>query len=116
MEKTLEIPRITNTTLQYFVDSEYVDNVDINEVNKIRENVLEHIVATKDASILNRFYFVGHKDSNDKMGEEVKITMDSFGNLSDCPWEMTHVRRSMYHLMQIGRKYSELLDTFENKK
>ena len=115
MEKTLEIPKITNTTLQYFVDDKYIDNVDVNEVNKIRENVLEHIIATKDASILNRFYFVGHKDSNDKMGEEVKITMDSFGNLSDCPWEMSHVRRSMYHLMQIGHKNSELLYKLENK-
>ena len=62
MEKTLEIPRITNTTIKYFVDGEYVDNVNVDEVNKIRENVLEHIVATKDASILKRFYFVGHKE------------------------------------------------------
>ncbi len=114
MEKTLEIPKITNTTLQYFVDGEYIDNVDVNEVNKIRENVLNYIVETKDVSILNRFYFVGHKDSNDKMGEEVKITMDNFGNLSDCPWEMSHVRRSMYHLMQIGRKHCELLNNFNN--
>lgn len=105
MEKALEIPRIANTTIKYFVDGEYVDNVTIDEVNKIRENVVEHIVATQDASILTRFYFVGHKDSNDKMGEEVKITMDDFGNLSETPWEMNHVRRSMYHLMQIGRKY-----------
>jgi len=114
MEKILEIPKITNTTLQYFVDGEYVDNVDVNEMNKIRENVLLHIVETKDASILDRFYFVGHKDTNkDKMGEEVKITMDSFGNLSDIPWEMSHVRRSMMHLMEIGGKYSELLDSFK---
>jgi len=116
MEKVLEIPKITNTTLQYFVDGEYVDNVDVNEVNKIRENVLLHIVETKDDSILNRFYFIGHKDTNSgKMGEEIKITMDSFGNLSDLPWEMSHVRRSMMHLMEIGRKYSELLYSFENK-
>lgn len=115
MEKVLEIPKITNTTLRYFVDDEYIDNVDINEVNKIRENVLEYIVATKDASILNRFYFVGHEDSNDKMGEEIVIMMDSFGNLSDCPWEMSHVRRSMYRLMQIGRENSELLYSFEKK-
>ena len=89
MEKTLEIPRITNTTIKYFVDGEYIDNVNVDEVNKIRENVLEHIVATKDASILNRFYFVGHKDTNNgKMGEEIVITMDSFGNLSNLPWEL----------------------------
>jgi len=116
MEKIFEIPKITNTTLRYFVDDEYIDNVDINEVNKIRENILEHIVATKDTSILNRFYFIGHKDTNsDKMGEEIVITMDSFGNLSDCPWEMSHVRRSMMHLMEIGYKYSELLYSFEKK-
>lgn len=115
MEKTLEIPKITNTTLQYFVDGEYVDNVDVNEVNKIRENVLMHIVETKDASILDKFYFIGHKDSNSgKMGEEIKITMDSFGNLSDCPWEMSHVRRSMMHLMRIGWDHTELLNSFNN--
>ena len=114
MEKVFEIPKITNTTIRYFVDDEYVDNVDINEVNKIRENVLEHIVATKDDSILSRFYFVGHKDSNSgNMGEEIKITMDNFGNLSDCPWEMSHVRRSMHHLMEIGYENGELLYSFE---
>ncbi len=115
MEKILEIPKITNTTLQYFVDGEYVDNVDVNEVNKIRENVLKYIINTKDISILNRFYFIGHKDSNDKMGEEIKITMDVWGNVSDLPWEMNHVRRSMLHLIRIGREYSELLYELENK-
>jgi len=105
----LKIPKIINTTIQYFVDSEYIDNVDGNEVNKIRENVLEYIVNTKDISILNRFYFIGHEDTNDgKMGEEVKITMDIYGNLSHLPWEMAHVRRSMYHLMEIVRKNKEI--------
>jgi len=114
MEDILKIPRITNTTIKYFVDGEFVDNVTVDEVNKIRENVLEYIVDTKDIFILNRFYFIGHKDTNTgKMGEEVKMTMDNFGNLSDLPWEMSHVRRSMYHLMQIGRKDSELLYSFE---
>ena len=102
MEKVLEIPRITNNTMQYFVDGEFVDNVTVDEVNKIRENVLEYIVNTKDSSILNRFYFIGHKDTNNgKMGEEVKMTMDDYGNFSDFPWEITHVRRSLMHLMHI---------------
>ena len=115
MENVLQIPRITNTTIAYFVDGEFVDNVTVDEVNKIRENVLEHIVNTKDISILNRFYFIGHKDTNTgNIGEEVKITMDNFGNLSDLPWEMAHVRRSMMHLMQIGRKYCELLNSLNN--
>ena len=116
MENVLQIPRITNTTIQYFIDDEFVDNVTIDEVNKIRENVLEYIVDTKDISILNHFYFIGHKDTNDgKMGEEVVITMDNFGNLSDLPCEMSHVRRSMMHLTQIALKHSELLNSLENK-
>ena len=49
------------------------------------------------------------------MGEEIVITMDSFGNLSNLPWEMAHVRRSMYRLMQIGREHSELLYGLEEK-
>ena len=114
MENVLQIPRITNTTIKYFVDGEFIDNVTVDEVNKIRENVLEYIVDTKDISILNRFYFIGHKDTNNgKMGEEVKMTMDNFGNFSDFPWEMDHVRRSMVHLMEIDRKHSELLYSFE---
>ena len=115
MENVLQIPRITNTTIKYFVDGEFVDNVTVDEVNKIRENVLEHIVNTKDSSILNRFYFIVHKDTNTgNMGEDVKITMDNFGNFSDLPLEMSHVRRSMMHLMQIGRKYCELLNSLNN--
>ena len=115
MENVLQIPRITNNTIKYFVDGEFIDNVTVDEVNKIRENVLEYIVNTNDSSILNRFYFIGHKDTNnDKMGEEVKMTMDNYGNLSDLPWEMSHVRRSMHHLMKIGRKYCKLFNNFDN--
>ena len=114
MENVLNIPRITNTTIQYFVDDEFVGNVDVNEVNKIRENVLEYIINTKDISILNRFYFIGHKDTNDgKIGEEVKITMDNYGDLSDLPWEMTHVRRSMMYLTDIALKHCELLNSLK---
>ena len=43
MENILQIPRITNTTIKYFVDGEFIDNVTIDEVNKIRENVLEYV-------------------------------------------------------------------------
>lgn len=115
MEKVLQIPRITNTTIQYFVDGEFIDNVTVDEVNKIRENVLEYIIDTKDISILNRFYFIGHKDTNDgKMGEEVKITMDNYGDFSDLPWEMGHVRRSMMYLTQIALKHCELLNSLNN--
>lgn len=114
METILNIPEITNNTIQYFVDNKLVGNVTADQVNQIRENIMNYIVENKDKSILDRFYFVGHKDSNDKLGEEVKITMDVFGNLSDLPWEMNHVRRSMMHLMQIGRKHCKLLYSLQS--
>ena len=114
METILNIPEITNNTIQYFVDNKLVGNVTVDQVNQIRENIMNYIVENKDKSILDRFYFVGHKDSNDKLGEEVKITMDVFGNLSDLPWEMNHVRRSMMHLMQIGRKHCKLLYSLQS--
>ena len=109
MENVLNIPEITNNTIQYFVDGEFVENVTVDQVNQIRENVINYIIENKDKSILDKFYFVGHRDSNDKPGEEIKITMDVFGNFSDLPWEMNHVRRSMMRLMSVERINNELL-------
>lgn len=114
MENILNIPKITNNTIQYFVDDKLVDNVTVDQVNQIRENVINYIIENKDKSILDKFYFVGHRDSNDKLGEEIKITMDIWGNFSNLPWEMNHVRRSMMRLMQIERKNCELLNSLNN--
>ena len=114
MENILNIPEITNNTIQYVVDDEFVGNITVDQVNQIRENVINYIIDNKDKSILDKFYFVGHRDSNDKLGEEIKITMDVWGNFSDLPWEMNHVRRSMMRLMQIERKNCELLNSFNN--
>ena len=114
MENILNIPEITNNTIQYFVDDEFVGNITVDQVNQIRENVINYIIENKDKSILDKFYFVGHRDSNDKPGEEIKITMDIWGNFSNLPWEMNHVRRSMMRLMQIERKNCELLNSFNN--
>lgn len=102
MENVLNIPEITNNTIQYFVDGEFVENVTVDQVNQIRENVINYIIENKDKSILDKFYFVGHRDSNDKPGEEIKITMDVFKNFSDLPWKMNHVRRSIMRLMQLN--------------
>lgn len=113
MENVLNIPEITNNTIQYFVDGEFVENVTVDQVNQIRENVINYIIENKDKSILDKFYFVGHRDSNDKPGEEIKITMDVFGNFSDLPWEMNHVRRSMMRLMSVERINNELLYSLE---
>ena len=113
MENVLNIPEITNNTIQYFVDGEFVGNVTVDQVNQIRENAINYIIENKDKSILDKFYFVGHRDSNDKPGEEIKITMDVFGNFSDLPWEMNHVRRSMMRLMSVERINHELLHSLE---
>ena len=113
MENVLNIPEITNNTIQYFVDDEFVENVTVDQVNQIRENVINYIIDNKDKSILDKFYFVGHRDSNDKPGEEIKITMDVWGNFSDLAWEMNHVRRSMMRLMSVERINNELLYSLE---
>lgn len=86
----------------------------VDQVNQIRENAINYIIQNKDKSILDKFYFIGHRDSNDKPGEEIKISMDAYGNLSNLPYEMNHVRRSMMRLMQIGRKNCELLNSLNN--
>ena len=114
MENILNIPNITNNTIQYFVDDEFVGNITVDQVNQIRENVINYIIENKDKSILNKFYFIGHRDSNDKPREEIKITMDVWGNFSDLPFEMNHVRRSMMRLMKIEHKNCELLNSLNN--
>lgn len=39
--------------------------------------------------------------------------MDVFGNFSDLPWEMNHVRRSMMRLMSVERINNKLLHSLE---
>ena len=65
------------------------------------------ILKTGDKTIIDRFYFVGHEDSNEGMSGEIKITMDIKGNLSDSPWEGNHIRRSMLKLLRLGRQMNE---------
>ena len=96
-----------DATLALYVNNEFRGKVDINQVNQIRIDVVKHILETNDVSILNTFYFVGHKSSNDVPGAEIKITMDEIGNLSNMPYEMDYVRRAMYTLMQLERRRVE---------
>lgn len=99
----IEIPEIANTKMKLFVNDEYVGDVTTEQSCQIRIDVCEYINETNDTSILDTFYFIGHKDSDSKMGEEIKITMDKYGNLSDFSWEITHVRRSMLKLFQLSQ-------------
>lgn len=97
----LQIPNKLDDTVCLYVDGEFVDRLDVNQVNQYRINVVKYIYKTGDSSILNRFYFVGHKDTNDIPGEEIKIEMDEKGNLSNQPYEMSHVRRHMWILIKM---------------
>ena len=67
----LQIPNKLDDTVRLYVDGEFVDRLDVNQVNQYRINVLKYIYETGDSSILNRFYFVGHDDTNDMPGEEI---------------------------------------------
>lgn len=111
----LQIPDKLDDTVKLYVDGVFVDRLDVNQVNQYRINVVKYINETGDSSILNRFYFVGHKDSNNIPGEEIKIEMDEKGNISDIPYEMAHVRRHMYTLIEMDREYIEYRSKIKNK-
>ena len=98
----ITIPEIANTKLKLFVNNEFLGEVTTEQSCQIRLDVCQYIKETNDTSILDTFYFVGHKDSNDEMGEEeIKITMDEYGNFSHSAWEIMHVRRSMLKLIRL---------------
>lgn len=101
----ITIPKLTDTTVKVFVNDEYIGDATQEQVNKIRISVAEYIKETNDISILDTFYFLGHKDNNSGiMGEEIKVVMeDRYGNFSALPWEMAHTRRDMFHLMDLYR-------------
>lgn len=101
----LQIPNKLDDTVRLYVDGTFIARLDINQVNQYRINVLKYIYETGDSSILNRFYFVGHKDTNDVLGEEIKIEMDDQGNISDIPYEMAHVRRHMWTLIKMNKEH-----------
>jgi len=101
------IPEITDNTLKLFVNNKFMGNVNVEQTSQIRVDVVEYINRTHDTSILDTFYFIGHRDSNTVPGEEIKITMDEVGNFSDSPWECNHVRRSMMKLIRMEREKSE---------
>ena len=101
----LQIPNKLDDTVKLYVDGAFVDRLDINQVNQYRINVLKYVYETGDSSILNRFYFVGHEDTNDIPGEEIKLEMDERGNLTELPYEMGHVRRHMFILIKMGMEH-----------
>lgn len=97
----LTIPTITNDKLKLFVDDIFIGELDVNQVNEYRINIVTYITQTGDKSITDRFYFVGHEDTNDGMRGEIKITMNTIGDFSHMPYELSHVRRDMVKLMDL---------------
>lgn len=104
----LTIPTITNDKIKLFVDDKFIGELDINQFNQYRINIIEYISQTGDTSILQRIHFVGHKTIDNIIGEEIKIEFeDVYGNMSDYPYELDRVRMYMYKLMKLGKKISE---------
>ena len=111
----LQVPSKMCETIKLYVDDVFVDNLYLNQDCQYRYNILKYIYETEDSSILNRFYFVGHKDTNDKPGEEIQIQMDIYGNFSDSPYELNYVRRHMMEIMRMERNNIEIITKIQNK-
>ena len=111
----LQVPNKVDNTIKLYVDDVFIDRLNVNQVCQYRYNILKYIYETEDSSILNRFYFVGHKDTNDKPGEEIQIQMDIYGNFSDSPYELNYVRRHMMEIMRMERNNIEIITKIQNK-
>lgn len=112
----LQVPKKTDDTIKLYVDGVFIDSLDVNQVCQYRYNILKYIYETEDSSILDRFYFIGHQDTNDKPGEEIKIQMDIYGNFSDSPYELNYVRRHTMNILRMARNNIETITKIENKK
>ena len=111
----LQIPNKVNDTVSLYVDGVFIDNLDVIQVWQYRYNILKYIYETEDSSILDRFYFVGHEDTNDKPGEEIKIQMDIYGNFSTSPYEHNYARRHIMNIMKMTRNNIETIAKIESK-
>lgn len=111
----LQVPNKIDDTIKLYVDGVFVDRLDVNQVCQYRNNILKYIYETEDTSILNRFYFICHQDTNDKPGEEIQIQMDIYGNFSASPYELNYVRRYMMETMRMERNNIETITKIKNK-
>lgn len=112
----LQVPKKTDDTIKLYVDGVFIDNLDVIQVCQYRYNILKYIYETEDSSILDRFYFIGHQDTNDKPGEEIKIQMDVDGSFSDVPYEHNHARRHLLNIMRMTRDNIEIITKIQSKQ
>ena len=111
----LQVPEKIDDTIKLYVDGEFIDRLDVKQVCQYRINILNYIYETGDSSILNRFYFIGHRDTDDKPGEEIQIQMDIHGNFSDSPYELNYVRRYTLKTIRLERNNIETITKIQNK-
>ena len=111
----LQVPKKIDDTIKLYVDGEFIDRLDVKQVCQYRINILNYIYETGDSSILNRFYFIGHQDTDDKPGEEIQIQMDIHGNFSDSPYELNYVRRYTLETIRMERNNIEIIKKIQNK-
>ena len=104
----LQIPDKLDDTVCLYVDGEFVAKLDVNQVNQYRIKVMKYVYETGDSSVLNRFYFIGHKDSDDIPGKKIKITMNEQGEFLNYPYEMSHMRRHLWTLMKMENEHTFL--------
>lgn len=116
MNLLLQVPKKINDTLELYVDGVFIDRLNVNQVCQYRHDILKYIYETEDSSILDRFYFIGHQDTNDKPGEEIQIQMDIYGNFSASPYELNYVRRYMMKIMKMERDNIETIEKIQNKQ
>jgi hypothetical protein len=110
----LNIPSVKNDLIQLFVHDKFISNLTNNELNAYRIQIVNYIYETDDISILNDFYFVGHKTDRGNMSNElIKITMDKNGKLSDLPYECGHIYRDMLYIMT-KQRYNKFIEMKNN--
>ena len=112
----LQVPKKTDDTIKLYVYGVFIDNLEVIQVWQYRYNILKYIYETEDSSILDRFYFIGHQDTNDKPGEEIQIQMDVYGNISDVPYEHNYARRHIMNIIKMTRNNIETIAKIQSKK
>lgn len=97
----IDVPVIENCTAKLYVNGQYKGEINEIQLFKLKIQVLDYLKETKDESILDTFYFVGHENSPfDEMPEKIiKTTMNKHGYLVDELWELNHSIRALLKLI-----------------
>ena len=97
----VDVPVIENSTAKLYVNGQYKGEINEIQLLKLKIQVLDYLKETKDESILDTIYFVGHEDSpSDEMPAKIiKTTMNKHGYLVEELWELNHSIRALMKLI-----------------